>query len=75
MTVTSLALSTVISPLRAAIGLAIVWIAATVGGAFASSDALAAFRAGPQAVFAIVALASGAILVLRRDMIEMRRNR
>ena len=75
LTITSLALSTVVSPMRGAVGLAVVWVATTVGAALASSDVLAAFRAGPQVVFAIVALASGAMLVLRRDMIELRRNR
>jgi hypothetical protein len=75
LTTMSLALSTVISPLRGAIGLAVVWIAASVGAAWMSSDVLAAFRAGPQLAFAIIALASSAALVLRRDMIEMRSNR
>lgn len=75
LTITSLALSTIISPVRGSIGLAVAWIAACVGAAWMSSDALAAFRAGPQLVFAIIAVGSGAMLVLRRDMIEMRRHR
>lgn len=73
LTALSLALSTVWSPVRTFGGVAFGWVAVAVLGESLSRVGLPLFRAGGQAAFLLLAIAGTAILVTRRESLDMRR--
>lgn len=74
LTSSSLALSTLTAPARAALVLAFAWIAVSAGAALVSADDLIVFRAVGQVVFALAALGSAAVFMARREGLEIRRS-
>lgn len=73
LTLSSLALTTIVSPLVSASAVAGVWIALTTLGYAATRDDLAAFRGPSQVIFAAVAIVSGLVIAARSERFEMRR--
>ncbi|TMK86721.1 MAG: zf-HC2 domain-containing protein [Actinobacteria bacterium] len=71
----NLALSSYWSPQRATVGLVAAWTLAVVLGERFSSVPYAAFRAAPQAAFAMIAVASIVVLARRREAFDTRRGR
>lgn len=74
LTSSSLALSTLTAPARAALVLAVAWIALSGGSAFVSADDLIVFRAAGQVAFAAAAVGSAVVFAARRDGLEIRRS-
>lgn len=72
LTLTALALSTVTSPERAAIGVSLTWVLAVMAAARASHDLLSAFRLSGQLVLATVAVVAAVLVARRRDSFEVR---
>jgi len=72
LTLVTLALSTYVSSLRAAVGVAGGWVAAVLVTESLSRARLAAFRGIGQLAFVIGALVAAAILANRRDAIDRR---
>jgi hypothetical protein len=70
LTLSSLALSTYIGPVRAATGVGGVWILGVLGAEAVSSATLAAFRGTGQLVFIGVAVGAAAILAGRSQSVE-----
>ncbi len=72
LTLASLALSTYTSPERAAIAVAVTWVAAVLASAHETRDLLSAFGSSGQLALAIVAFASAVLVAQRRDSFEIR---
>jgi hypothetical protein len=73
LALTSLALATVISPMRSAVSVSIMWMfgcSAAVMSAVRSPATLQDVFGGVQLIVAVVALMGGALLYARRDMFE-----
>lgn len=75
LTLGSLSLSTFVSPMRAAAGVAAAWIALNLLAARVSSDQLAIFHAAPQTVLGLLGAIAFVMLILRRGQFETRKNR
>ncbi|MGH2727575.1 MAG: zf-HC2 domain-containing protein, partial [Actinomycetota bacterium] len=73
LTLVSLALATVISPVVAAATVAAGWIALTTLGLAAARDDFAAFRGPSQTAFAVMAIASAVVIAVRNQTFEIRR--
>jgi hypothetical protein len=73
LTCSALALATVMSPERASVAVAVVWIAVVMAGWRSAGERLAAFHARPQLLYAVVALLAAAVVARRRDLFETRR--
>lgn len=72
VTAVTLAVSTVVEPVTAAVGVAILWLALATSFEFNSQVSLAAFRAGGQAVAMLVFAAASVVLTARRQRFDTR---
>lgn len=72
LTLTTLALSTVTSSERAAIGVSLTWVLVVMGAALESRDLLSAFGPSGQLVLATVAVVAAVLVAQRRDAFEVR---
>ena len=73
LTLASLALSTFVGPVPAAVAITSGWVLAVLATEFASSASLAAFRGTGQIAFLAIAAGSAAVLAGRRQSLERRR--
>lgn len=73
LTLASLALSTFVGPVRAAVGVTTGWVLAVLATEFASSARLAAFRGTGQIAYLAVAAGAAVVLAGRRQSLERRR--
>jgi hypothetical protein len=73
LTGAALALSTLMSPERAGVVVTVAWVAVVLAGWRSTGERLAAFHAGPQVAYALVALAAAALVAWRRDLFDLRR--
>lgn len=73
LTAASLALSTWMAPARAFGAVTAAWLAFVIFNAVGSGDRLAAFDAGAQVAFALLAVAAVAVLTLRHDHLDQGR--
>ena len=72
LTLTSLSLSTAMTAERAAVAVALAWVAIVVTSGKGSGDWLAAFHAGGQLAFLVVAAVAALVVVYRREAFEIR---
>jgi len=73
LTVTSLALATYIAPSRAFGAVTTAWLAIVVLSAMDSGNRLAAFEAGAQVAFVVLAACAAVVLTLRQDQLDIGR--
>ncbi len=73
LTIVSLALATYVAPLTAFAAVSATWIGVVLLSALATGERLAAFGAGAQVAFALLACCAAAVLALRRDHLELGR--
>lgn len=73
LTLCSLALATAVAPLRAAVGVAVGWVALVTVATQAAADTLVAFRSTGQLIAAVVTVLAAAVLTRRREGLDIRR--
>ncbi len=73
LTMASLALSTYVGPIRAAMGITSGWILTVLATEFVSSERLAAFHRTGQLAFLVIAVGAAMVLAGRRQSLERRR--
>ena len=73
LTSASLALATYVAPLTAFAGVGVTWVAVVLFSAISSHETLAAFGTSAQVAFVLLACFAGAVLVLRREHLELGR--
>ena len=70
LTASSVALATYMVPAAAVTAVGVTWIGAAVFAGATPHERLAAFGAGPQVAFAILAAVAGVVVMRRRDRLE-----